>query len=262
MEFSMTTDAYDLNKPIDERLEHFSSAGFTYIHWSEHWTSNMFYTEAYAGHVAQMAERCGIRIQNVHGVSRIDRDRPFTAHQWHELNANRIRFISWLGGDSIVVHLPLAHCDHLFDSERDQSEKLIELLLPEAQRFGVRLAIENIEARHCVRLFDHLFRIYPPEDLGFCFDSGHANVTGEMDILERYLDRLIMTHLHDNHGRADEHLLPGQGAINWKPIIQTLKKRPDLPCLNLEVVWPGTVPKEKWCGEAYHSIAQLWAENE
>ncbi len=261
MKFSMTTDAYDLNKPIDERLEHFSSAGFAYVHWSEHWTSDMYYTEAYAEHVARRAEKCGIQIQNIHGVSRLDRDRPFSELQWYQLNANRIQFISWLGGDCIVLHIPLGHCDHRFESQRDESERLIGLLLPEARRHHVQLALENIETDHCRRLFDHLFQIYPPEDLGFCFDSGHANMTGEIDLLERYLDRLIMTHLHDNHGKEDEHLLPGQGAIQWKPIIQTLKKRPDLIFLNLEVVWPGRVPKETWCREAYQSIVELWGEN-
>ena len=53
-----------------------------------------------------------------------------------------------------------------------------------------------------------------------------------------------MTHLHDNHGKEDEHLLPGQGTIEWRSIVQTLKKKPALPFLNLELSWPGTIPKE------------------
>lgn len=85
-------------------------------------------------------------------------------------------------------------------------------------------------------------------------------MTGELDILERYLDRLIMTHLHDNHGKEDEHLLPGQGTIKWRPIILTLKKKPDLPFLNVELFWPGTIPKETWCCQAYRSISELWGE--
>ncbi len=258
VEFSITTDAYDLNQPINERLEHFSRVGFTYLHWSEHWTSDKLYTKAYADYVAKLAERWGIRIQNIHSVCRFNQGRPFSEQHWYKLNTNRIEFISWLGGDCIVLHVPLDHCEPRFEAERDESERLIELLLPEARKRQVQLAIENIETRPSRRLFDHLFKTYPAEDLGFCFDSGHANITGEMDILERYLNRLIMTHVHDNHGKEDEHLLPGQGTIVWDPIVQTLRKKPDLPSLNLEVAWSGTIPKETWCREAYRSISDLW----
>jgi len=260
MKFSMTTDAYDINQPIEERFKHFSTAGFDLIHWGEHWTSEMLYTKAYADHIAQRADQYGIRIQSVHGVCRLYGERPFTRQDWYELNTNRIRFISWLHGDGIVLHIPLDHCEPRFESERDESVRLINRLLPEAQKHHVRLAIENIETRHCRRLFDHLFHIYPPEDLGFCFDSGHANITGELDILQRYLDRLIMTHLNDNYGKEDEHLIPGQGTIEWRPVILTLKKKPDLPFLNLEVAWPGTIPEESWCRQAYQSIEDLWKQ--
>jgi sugar phosphate isomerase/epimerase len=262
MEFSITTDAYDANQPIDDRLTHFSEAGFTYLHWSEHWTSDTVYTRAYAERVVRMADTWGLRIQNIHSVCRLDGGPPLTEQRWYELNINRIRFISWLGGDCIVLHIPLTHGPHPFESERDESERLITRLLPEAQKHRVRLAIENIESRPTPRLFDDLFETFPPEDLGFCFDSGHANMMGELDILDRYLDRLIMTHLHDNHGQEDEHLLPGEGTIDWKPMILSLKKKPDFPIVNLEVTWPGTIPKKTWCRMAYRSIHDLWEGSE
>ena len=34
---------------------------------------------------------------------------------------------------------------------------------------------------------------------------------------------LITLHLHDNHGERDEHLLPGQGAIDWVDVMQALR---------------------------------------
>ena len=135
---------------------------------------------------------------------------------------------------------------------------LIKLLQPVAREHRVRLAIENMENVPCRPLFDYLFNIFTPDELGFCFDSGHAHITGELEILERYLDRLTLTHLHDNQGRLDEHLLPGQGTINWKPIISSLKKNPNLQIINIEVFWPGDAPKDKWSQMAYRSIADLW----
>jgi sugar phosphate isomerase/epimerase len=29
-------------------------------------------------------------------------------------------------------------------------------------------------------------------------------------------DRIVTTHIHDNHGEKDEHLLPYSGTIDWK----------------------------------------------
>ena len=258
MEFSITTDAYDINQPIEERFRHFSAAGFTRVHWSDHWISDFLYTQAYMHHVALLAERCHLSVSSVHGVCRIGAHGSLTEEHWHELNVNRIEFVSKLGGDCIVIHLPLDQDEKQFEPERDQSQRLIDRLLPVARNHGVQIAIENLETRPCRLLFDHLLELYPPEDLGFCFDSGHAHIRDDLDLLDRYRERLIMTHLHDNHGTDDEHLLPGQGTMEWKPIIQTLRKEPDLAYLNLEVVWSGPMSKEQWCRQAYQSIATLW----
>jgi sugar phosphate isomerase/epimerase len=258
MKFSMTSDAYDADQSIDERLINFSSAGFSYIHWCEQATSDEIYTLEDADGIRRTADKYGLQVQNIHSVWRFDGDRPFTERDWYELNRNRIEFISRLGGDCIVLHIPQNLSDHHFESDRRESERLIKLLQPVAREHRVRLAIENLENAACQPLFDYLFNIFTPDELGFCFDSGHAHLTGELDILEHYMDRLILTHLHDNRGRADEHLLPGHGTIDWKPIILSLKKNSDLQIINIEVSWPGDIPKDKWSQMAYRSIVDLW----
>ena len=35
------------------------------------------------------------------------------------------------------------------------------------------------------------------------------------DAVETVAEHLITTHVHDNHGRDDEHLVPYRGSINW-----------------------------------------------
>ena len=258
MLFSMTSHAYDANRSIDGRLKNYSNAGFELIHWAEYDTVDRIYTKAEAEQIARSADKYGMVIQNIHGVWRLDGDRPFTEEHWYEINRNRIQFISWLGGDCIVLHVPLDAPETDFSSEREESERLLRRLLPVARKCNIRLVVENLETRPCRPLFDSLFRTFAPEDLGFCYDSGHANMTGELDILERYLERLAVTHLHDNHGKEDVHLLPGYGTIDWKPVISCLKKKSNLSCINIEVFWPGEIPKDKWCQMAYRSIVNLW----
>ena len=45
-------------------------------------------------------------------------------------------------------------------------------------------------------------------------DFGHACLVGD----------LIATHLLDNLGSADEHLVPGDGRINWPAAMLTMQK--------------------------------------
>ena len=51
---------------------------------------------------------------------------------------------------------------------------------------------------------------YRAEVLGFCFDTGHANLVGlDMeDFLTTLGDRLKVLHIHDNDGSSDLHQIP------------------------------------------------------
>ena len=52
---------------------------------------------------------------------------------------------------------------------------------------------------------------------------GHAHVDGGvLDELEQAAPRLCHLHLHDNDGRSDAHLAPGQGTIPWAQVLERL----------------------------------------
>jgi sugar phosphate isomerase/epimerase len=52
--------------------------------------------------------------------------------------------------------------------------------------------------------------------MGVCFDTGHACLSGDLPSLLRKLSgHLRMVHAHDNRGRFDDHLPPGDGVIDW-----------------------------------------------
>jgi sugar phosphate isomerase/epimerase len=63
------------------------------------------------------------------------------------------------------------------------------------------------------------------QELLLHLDLGHANLNGctpEMFIRE-FQGRISHVHLHDNFGRADLHLPPGCGAIDWRKTLKALK---------------------------------------
>ena len=45
-----------------------------------------------------------------------------------------------------------------------------------------------------------------------------------MDALETVAGYLVTTHLHDNRGRTDDHLLPFEGVIDWPELLIGFQK--------------------------------------
>ena len=107
-----------------------------------------------------------------------------------------------------------------------------------ARHGGVRLAVENLGDPEALRriLEDSL----QDPAVGLCFDSGHANVTshGDFSLLTRYPDRIFALHLHDNNGKADQHLLPLQGNIPWTCFVNTISQTSYAGSFLLESTYP------------------------
>jgi len=74
-----------------------------------------------------------------------------------------------------------------------------------------------------------------PEFVGYCYDSGHANIHDNLDEVMGLGERLMVTHLHDNKGEKDDHQYPGWGTIDWRKVTDWLKKTMHNKPWNLEV---------------------------
>ena len=48
-------------------------------------------------------------------------------------------------------------------------------------------------------------------------------------------DRVVTTHIHDNHGDKDEHLLPYEGNIDWDAAFDAFSSAPEPLPLVLEL---------------------------
>ncbi len=75
--------------------------------------------------------------------------------------------------------------------------------------------------------------------LGYCFDIGHAHMTGRLEEeFELMKDRIRSTHIHDNNGEEDEHCFPQEGTIDWKLGMKLLRSLSQAPSLVLELKEP------------------------
>jgi sugar phosphate isomerase/epimerase len=62
-------------------------------------------------------------------------------------------------------------------------------------------------------------------DVGICLDFGHAHLDGDlMDTIDVVSEHLAAVHVHDNRGRADDHLVPFEGTIDWPSALTGIQK--------------------------------------
>ena len=112
-----------------------------------------------------------------------------------------------------------------------------------ASERGVTIAFENLRKFGVLAAIMERYEQNPK--VGFCYDCGHEHCyTGSVHYTDLYGDRLLCTHLHDNHGRdpkdiwadGDEHLMPFDGNIDYADMMARLHKTSYKGALTLELV--------------------------
>jgi sugar phosphate isomerase/epimerase len=85
---------------------------------------------------------------------------------------------------------------------------------------------ENRAPLESLECFSHVMKSVLA--LRFHLDVGHAFIENRMrgvrDYLDAFGDRLAHVHIHDNHGKKDEHLALGKGKIDVREVIRLLKE--------------------------------------
>jgi len=123
----------------------------------------------------------------------------------------------------------LFHVDYYILHAPDQPDpdallKSLDELLTLSSELPFKLCLENIPGKttdlsHINDLMDrHLLPI------GICFDTGHSHLSGNVptDIRE-YGASFYTTHIHDNDGMNDNHMMPFDGQIDWTAAMQAFR---------------------------------------
>jgi sugar phosphate isomerase/epimerase len=109
-------------------------------------------------------------------------------------------------------------------------------LVKRAEAMGVKMALENVFEENPEPLRKVLEEIDSPF-LGYCMDAGHGNLFSEVPLLtwvEVLGSRLLEIHLHDNHGKADDHLPLGRGSIDFPALFSLLREKKIQPTYTIE----------------------------
>ena len=211
--------------PVIEQIKRIKKAGWDGV-FVGIWTEELSLSE-----FAKTAKSEGLFIQSVHA--------PFhkVASLWDEGEAGDfemarqirvLRETAEIGVDLVIMHA-------IIGMEKNTPTALgverYRKIAEAARELGVRIAIENTEGEMYLDALMEGLRDF--ENVGFCIDTGHEMCyNGCRDLITKYGDRLIATHLNDNMGQTgetltwhdDSHLVPFDGKADWKGIADRFKK--------------------------------------
>jgi sugar phosphate isomerase/epimerase len=253
---------------IAEILYKIAQAGFTHIHWCHEWDGDYIYSSYEMQQIKEWMDQYQLKAKALHAskgsrrnVNLLDEhyrkdytsDVEYNRKAGVELIKNRVELAACIGATEIVLHLYVPHFTirenpEIEEKFYEQVYKSFDELQPYCIEKGVRICVENLfdmPEKYELNQLERLFAKYPPEFLGFCLDTGHANmVWGKdmIDIIHRYGKRLYAIHIHDNSGSMDFHQIPGEGNIDWQAVMDALAQSDyelpltmELACYNKDI---------------------------
>lgn len=207
--------------------------------------------EAFFGPHKLGANREGITINQMHMPYPIyvaGGDRQINDYLREVVAPKSIALCGFFKCPYIVIHgYKLARFLGSENEEWEQTETFLDSLAPMAKEMGITVCLENLytnigdhlvegpccNAKKAAERIDRINEKYHAEVLGFCFDTGHANLIGiDMeDFITTLGHRLKVLHIHDNDGRRDQHQIPftftmlkeNKPSTDWEGFIKGLR---------------------------------------
>ena len=126
--------------------------------------------------------------------------------------------------DRVTIHPGLSSMSvhGIEDRYLMRAKESMKVLEKVSHEYGMTLAIENMPDMYFFlgREAKEVAGILEGTDLGVCFDIGHANTAGQIDaMIDKFGDRIMNIHIHDNNGKMDEHLTIGDGSIDFSDVL-------------------------------------------
>ncbi|MFH2129094.1 MAG: sugar phosphate isomerase/epimerase family protein [bacterium] len=142
-----------------------------------------------------------------------------------ELNSGMFEAAAEIGASYVVVHLFNEKVRRSKGEILFYAKEALLQLLPEAERTGTSIAVENLYHDWTIEQINKLLDDVNHPLVGICLDMGHAALysTAQAE-LALCGNRLLGFHIHDNGLEDDDHLIPFRGKIDWPAVCSTLLK--------------------------------------
>ncbi|MBQ7935767.1 MAG: sugar phosphate isomerase/epimerase [Clostridia bacterium] len=200
--------------------------------------------EAYFKDIKAHADQLGIVIVQTHNLVAAYTPDPEICAERKQIALRGIEATALLGCEYTVVHC-ISTMQWGYDVPAKEmhlkNQEMYADFIPTAEKFGVKICMETFgRCRHKgVHGFDYFsnpelmleeYESLPTEMKAFCMDTGHTNDAigaGYLSVpnfIRLFGKRIKILHLHDNNTYSDQHLLPGQGSINWGETFKAFKE--------------------------------------
>ncbi len=240
MRFGISTHLYHSERLSREHLAQIAGYGFEAVEVFATRSHFNYHDEAAIDQLGTWLHETGLALHAVHAPIT---DRLTPPDQWGEVISNAVtdaakrhfavqeadaamNIARRLGPVPLVVHMGTPTVQG-GENNRTAAFRSIEEICRIAQPIGVRVALEIIvnDLSAPEALVTMIERDLEGTTAGICLDFGHAFLLGDVpDTIEAVAEHLITTHVHDNHRKADEHLVPFDGKINWDLALMTMQK--------------------------------------
>ncbi len=207
--------------------------------------------ERFFSHHKSAARESGITINQMHMPYPVfvpSASKEYNDYLGKTVAQKSMKICSFFECPNIVIHgLKLRRQLGSEEKEWNETEKFLDTIAPYAVQKGITICIENLyeslgghivegpccDAVKAVQRIDRINEKYGAEVLGFCYDTGHANLLGldHYDFITTLGSRLKVLHIHDNDGISDLHQIPytftrtreNNTSTDWDGFISGLK---------------------------------------
>jgi sugar phosphate isomerase/epimerase len=191
------------------------------------------------------------RISNLRGLSEefgitLSLHTPFTVNPADKIPAISDASIAYLKRCVSVAHeldathvtTHVGYCLGVKPSKQKALTRLaanLKQVLQDCRKLDVNLAIENVNPMpkgselfylgDSIEECDYLLSELESPYLNLCLDIGHANTNeGPLAYIQKFGNKIVNVHFHDNNGKTDDHCDVGEGTVPWKKVAESLKR--------------------------------------
>ena len=232
-QFAVSTFLYRQKRLTRDQLVEISAHGFTFVELFASRLHIDYHNATVVADVQQWLAEARLELTSVHApvlemslasAEAPEREAAMAATERALHIARRIPF------RTLVVHLGRPRTDGVRGgTNRDAARRSIDALAGAAEPLGVRIAVEVIpnDLSRASSVAQLVEADLEHSNVGVCLDIGHARLDGDGDVadaIEMVSGHLAAVDVHDNRGRADDHLVPFDGVIDWPSALTTLQK--------------------------------------
>jgi sugar phosphate isomerase/epimerase len=249
--------SFNYSIPIEKQLTHIAEAGFTSVSIGSNKDHFDTHHQAKRQELKSALQHNGLTVHSLHAPVRLDHPEALV-----EIAAT-IYAASDLEASCVVAHGgPFACGIEGFDEKLNNIITTCQSLAPIAVSSGITLALENVMPGPATDLVRKALAYLDDNVFGLCYDSSHDQIDGprKFDLIDEFKNRIFAVHLSDRIKSFIDHVIPGEGFIDWHKMCKRLRAAQFSNAILMEVIMENSSFKEPkvFLQKTYEASVQTW----